>query len=165
MAVYDLDNLDFRDKVNLLYAEKHLRYNVNFEDLLTEPLVTSIRKLKFSLTDTNNDTVKFKSGDILYEMNIHQGITRDRFSVGIRFLNCDLTMIRFDFGNTLRHTNNAHTNEEEVILGSHLHFYSNSSKYATKNVIPLTRIQKFSKLNELYETLNMLIEYTNINIS
>lgn len=165
MAIYDLDNLNFTDKMNLLYADKHLKHNVSFEELLIEPLVTSISKLKFRLTDDSNGTVQFKDGDILYEINIHQGITRDRFSVGIRFLNFDLIMIRFDFGNTLRHTNNANTDEEEVILGSHLHFYSNSSKYSTKNVIPLSKIKKFKNLNELSETLSTLIEYTNINIS
>ncbi|CAH1854505.1 DUF6978 family protein [Convivina praedatoris] len=164
MTTYDLDHLTFINKIELLYAEKSLKHSMKLDELLIAQLIPVISSEKMKLYDKHNNLVQFSEDGILYEINTYQGIESDHFSVGIRFNKYDYFMIRFDFGKTLRHTNNMNTENEEIIEGSHLHFYSHTDKSVSKNVIPIDKLKKFIHLNCLADTLQMVIQYTNIII-
>lgn len=165
MAKYDLENLAFFEKINLLYAEKLIENDNAIEKIINTNLITEVNSYKFKLKDSNNDSIQFNINGILYEINIHQSKTQDKFTINIRFEGIDLCMIRFDFGNNLRHTNNVNKDNEYVVVGSHIHFFSNTDKYATKNVLPMSRVNKFKNLNDLSNAVIKLMNYMNIRIN
>ncbi|WP_224787946.1 DUF6978 family protein, partial [Lactobacillus jensenii] len=85
-----------------------------------------------------------------------------KFSIMLVFRKINRTLIRFDFGEKLRHKNNMGTNHEKVITGSYVHIYSPNGKYDKKNVIPISKFSEFVNIKSIKECLDPFIKYTNI---
>ncbi len=101
---------------------------------------------------------------ILYDFNIHSTPVSTNFTIGLMFDENKRHLIRLDFGENLRHTNDINTKNETVIYGSHAHFNAPSGKYVPKNVVPISNISEFKNINKIREALLTFIDYTNIKI-
>lgn len=158
MIKNDIEQLTFPEKIELLFAEKTASKKLDFDkirnELFTLNIKTESRAYKTKFTDLGND--------IEYMLHVFDTPFDTEFSISIRFIDYDLTMLRFDFTQTKIHTNNFGTEHEQKNAEPHIHFFSPNDKYIKKNVIPISRIAKFKNLSIIAETLEEFIGYTNL---
>lgn len=154
----DINNLS-NDEARKLIAEEKNPTNV----LEYQEIINDIEESLIPLSaHTYRCKVKDRKRHIIYQFQIHSTPISTRFSIGLMFCENHVHLIRLDFGNDLRHTNNYGSDNEEVIYGSHAHINSSASKYSVKNVIPIGQIDDFKNLKRIKEVLIQFIKYTNI---
>lgn len=158
MVTNDIEQLNFLEKIELLYAEKTANKRDEFDRIRNALSALNIKAeghtYKTSFTDLNND--------IEYMLHIFETPFETEFSISIRFLKHDLTMLRFDFTETKIHKNNFGTDMEYKIQEPHIHFFSPNDKHIAKNVVPISDIAKFKNLTMLTNAFEAFISYTNL---
>lgn len=153
----DIDHLTQNDVLTLIDAEKHPQHILEYQDI-----VNQIQQSLVLVSNTYRCTVEDKTRHIIYDFNIHSTPISTHFSIGLMFNENKYHLIRLDFGDNLRHTNNVGTSNETVIVGSHAHFNAPSGKYSPKNVIPIGDFNEFKNLKKIKDVLSKFIDYTNI---
>lgn len=155
----DLDNLTISDAKKLIDAEKNptdpLKYNEIYDDITTSLIVDNGSYIC---------NVIDKSRDIKYEFRtfVAPDPSRKHFSIGLRILSNNIHLIRFDFGSTLRHTNDFNTPNAYPVKGPHVHILSHSSKKVHKNVIPIDNIDSYKNLKSISDVFLEFIKDNNI---
>lgn len=157
MKNYDLSNLSEEDVMDLIKYEKNPDKPLEYKKVYSWIVET----LVFS-NETKRCNVMDPERDIMYLLNVHTTPSPDFFSISLIFVETNRHLVRFDFGNTLRHTNNKGTNKEEIIVGSHVHFNAPPGKYDAKNVIPIGNIEEFVNLKTIHDAWNQFTRYANI---
>ncbi|MCI5761465.1 DUF6978 family protein [Ligilactobacillus agilis] len=157
MNKYDLTNLSKAEVMELIEYEKNPENLMQYHEIHEQIISTLVFK-----ANTYRCKVKDAYNDILYILNIHTTPISTRFSIGLRFTGINKHLLRLDFGDTLRHTNNRGEADEYIVYGSHAHFNSSDDKYSNKNVIPIDKLSEFKNLKLLYDVLWEYIQYTNI---
>lgn len=154
----DINNLN-ENEVNLLIdAEKNPINALKYQDIIEQIQQT----LVLSSSHTYRCSVKDNKRGIIYQFQVHSTPIITKFSVGLMFVENKVHLIRMDFGDDLRHTNNYVTENEVVILGSHVHINLPAGKYVSKNVIPIGSINEFKNIKKIKDGLDEFISYTNI---
>ncbi|MBM6786964.1 hypothetical protein B6U55_03020 [Ligilactobacillus salivarius] len=82
--------------------------------------------------------------------------------MSLRFTENNYHLLRLDFGDNLRHTNNIGKEDEYKVYGSHAHFNAPPGKYDKKNVVPIEDISEFKNLKLIRDVFLEYINYTNI---
>lgn len=154
----DINHLTQDDVKALINAEKHPKNVLKYKNIINQ-----IEQSLVLVSNTYKCTVEDKSRHIIYNFNVHSTPIATIFSIGLMFDENKYHLIRLDFGDNLRHTNNIGTDNETIIHGSHAHFNAPSGKYAPKNVIPIGKINEFKNINKIKDALTKFIKYTNIN--
>ncbi|MFC0290068.1 DUF6978 family protein [Bombilactobacillus bombi] len=153
----NLSNLTLDDAYKLIAYEKNPHYLLEYNEVYNQ-IVNTITY--------DNETYKCQIDDhrnsVFYALNVHTTPVETIFSIGLRDIESNIHLIRFDFGNHLRHTNNQGKKNEKIIHGSHVHFMSVPDKYSVKNVIAVGSIEEFKNLKRIKETFLKFIDYTNI---
>ena len=157
MNKYDLTNLSKAEVMELIEYEKNPENLMQYHEIHEQIISTLVFK-----ANTYRCKVKDAYNDILYILNIHTTPISTRFSIGLRFTGINKHLLRLDFGDTLRHTNNRGEADEYIVYGSHAHFNSSDDKYSNKNVIPIDKLSELKNLKLLYDVLWEYIQYTNI---
>lgn len=157
MERYDLDNLTEEEVMDLISYEKNptdpLEYNEVYSQIIGT-LTYSSKSYRCGVID--------KSRKIMYSLNIHTTPVNTVFSIGLMIIENHKHLVRFDFGEGLKHTNNIGIDDEEVIHGSHVHFNSPAGKYESKNVVPIGNIENFSNIRTIIKAWERFIKYANI---
>lgn len=153
----DINHLTEQDINMLINAEKHPTSILKYHDIIDQieqTLVLSSNTYKCSIED--------KVRNIIYDFHVHLTPVATIFSIGLMFRDNKYHLVRFDFGDNLRHTNYINTNHSVVIYGSHAHFNAPSGKYVPKNVVPIGAISEFKNIKKIKDALLTFIDYTNI---
>lgn len=100
--------------------------------------------------------------EITYELLTHQAKISGRFSIGLRNTVEENFLLRIDYGNTLRHTNNKGKNNEYLVLGAHIHLIAPNDKHSIKNVIPIECVKEFKNIYTIAEVFAKFTDITNI---
>ncbi|WP_367341832.1 hypothetical protein [Limosilactobacillus sp.] len=154
----DINNLSEHEVNILINAEKNPSSILEYQEIIND-IEESLVPLS---AHTYRCEVKDRQRNIIYQFQVHSTPIATRFSIGLMFCDNHIHLIRLDFGEDLRHTNNYGTDEEKVICGSHAHFNSPANKYASKNVIPIGKIDEFKNIKFIRDVLMQFIKYTNI---
>lgn len=157
---FDIENLDKVTIKYLINAEKHPDNEMKYKEIINQieqSLIIDNDSYRCKVTDTKRE--------IVYDFQIHTTPLETNFSIGLMFTGYDIHLVRFDFGDNLRHKNNVGTTQETVVLGSHAHFYAQSNKYIPKNVVPIGDIKEFVNISKIKDALLKFIDYTNIKTS
>lgn len=158
---FDIDSLTIEDAKVLIAAEKNpsnlLEYNRIYRNIV-ETLVAE----REEYVCTVNDNVR----NIEYKFRTFMAAdpSREHFSIGLRIPYNNLHLIRFDFGSTLKHTNNFKTDHEDLVSGSHVHILSLADKMACKNVIPIDDIAEYKNLKRISDVFLRFVEDSNIRV-
>ncbi|MDO4855395.1 MAG: hypothetical protein Q3978_02395 [Limosilactobacillus gorillae] len=156
----DIENLDKATIKQLISAEKYPDNEMEYNDIINQieqSLIIYSNSYHCKATDTNRK--------IVYDFQMHTTPLETNFSIGLMFTEYDIHLVRFDFGNNLRHKNNVGSSQETVVLGSHVHFYAHANKYIPKNVVPIGSIKEFVNISKIKDALLNFIDYTNIKTS
>ncbi|WP_235971898.1 DUF6978 family protein [Limosilactobacillus urinaemulieris] len=137
----DINNLNENEVRTLIEAEKNLTNELEYQEI-----VNQIQQTLILSSHTYRTSVEDEKRKIIYQFQVHSTPIATRFSVGLMFIDNRIHLIRLDFGDDLRHTNNYGTDNEIVVLGSHAHVYSPAGKYISKNVIPISSIEEFKNI-------------------
>lgn len=144
----DLNNLTISDAKKLIAAEKKptnpLEYNKIYDDITTS-LVVDSGSYECNVVDQNRD-IEYR-----FRTFVAPDISKNHFSIGLRILSNNIHLIRFDFGNSLWHTNDFGTPNEHRVKGSHVHILSRPDKNVRKNVIPIDDIDSYKNLKMISE--------------
>lgn len=153
----NLDKLSELDAKKLIQNQKNpislLEYNEVYNQVANTLIHTS-NTYKCQIIDKNEK--------IEYCFSTHTSPLPTNFSIGLRIAKNNIHLIRFDFGENLRHTNNFGQKNECVIIGSHVHILSSPDKRAPKNVIKIDNINGFKNLKIINDVFQKFISYTNI---
>ena len=137
--------------MELIEYEKNPENLMQYHEIHEQIISTLVFK-----ANTYRCKVKDAYNDILYILNIHTTPISTRFSIGLRFTGINKHLLRLDFGDTLRHTNNRGEADEYIVYGSHAHFNSSDDKYSNKNVIPIDKLSEFKNLKLLINSISFI---------
>lgn len=153
----DINNLSLTDANKLIQNQKEpksiLEYNGVYNQVANTLIHTS-STYKCQIIDKNEK--------IEYCFSTHTTPLPTNFSIGLRIEKNNIHLIRFDFGENLRHKNNFGQKNEYVITGPHVHILSSSNKRVPKNVIKVDNINSFKNLKIINDVFQQFISYTNI---
>lgn len=155
----NLDNLTISDAKKLIAAEKNPTNQLDYEEIyrnIAESLIIDNGSYECDVIDKNRD-IKYK-----FRTFVAPDASKNHFSIGLRILSNNIHLIRFDFGSTLRHTNNFGTPDAYKVIGSHVHILSRSDKSAHKNVIPIDDIDNYKNLKTISEVFLEFIKDNSI---
>lgn len=156
MEKYDLNNLEDNDIKELLEYEKNPSNPLEYEDVynqIVSTLIYSTGKYTCEVVDNLNNIVYIFSTLTTPVPNI--------FTISLRFTENNYHLLRLDFGDNLRHTNNIGKEDEYKVYGSHAHFNAPPGKYDKKNVVPIEDISEFKNLKLIRDVFLEYINYTN----
>jgi len=154
---YELDNLNEKEVMELIKYEKNPENLMEYQDIYNQIVSTLVYE-----TGSYYCKIRDRDNNITYSLGIHTTPINSRFSVGLRFTEVNKQLLRLDFGDTLRHTNNQGKVNEYIVHGSHAHFNSPNDKYSKKNVIPIADLPEFKNLKLIHDVFIEYIRYTNI---
>lgn len=155
--MYDIDNLTLAEAENLINYEKNpktpLDYTYVYNSIATS-LVVKRGKYQAIIVDNNQN--------ISYYLDVLATPVNTTFTISLRVQKNNLHLIRFDFGEMLRHKNNYGKNNEYYVHGSHVHINSLPNKESPKDVIPISNIDEFKNLKTIQDAFQEFVVYTNI---
>lgn len=155
----DYDNLNESEITTLINNKKEPKNQEQYDQMYNEVITTL-----FSQRHSNRTVVLDTLDDnIDYILTTNQTPIETRFTIALILKTNQYTLVRFDFGETLKHTNNFGTDNEEVIKGSHVHIYCAPSKYSPKNVYPVASIPNLQSITLIKNAFLEFISYTKIN--
>ena len=157
MKKIDLENLSTKEVNDLIRYEKYPLDPLQYQEVYNQIISNMIFE-----AHNYSCEIKDKSRNIIYDFTVHTTPIESRFSIGLRFTSVCKFLIRFDFGDTLKHKNNFGLSNETVITGSHVHINSATNKYKNKNVIPISSFEDFKNLKLIKDVFLEVINYTNI---
>ncbi len=157
MKKYDLSNLNETEVMELIDYEKNPENIMEYQEIYNQIISTLVYE-----TGSYRCKIEDRTHDIMYSLNIHTTPISTRFSVGLRFIGVNKQLLRLDFGDTLRHTDNQDEVDEYIVIGSHAHFNSPNDKHSKKNVIPIGDLPEFKNLKLIHDVFLEYIRYTNI---
>lgn len=154
----NINNLSLADAKKIIHNQKEpksiLEYNEVYNQVANTLIYTS-NTYKCQIIDKNEK--------IEYCFSTHTTPLPTNFSIGLRIEKNNIHLIRFDFGENLKHTNNYGEKDEYVVLGSHVHILAEPNKRTPKNVIKIDDITSFKNLKIINDVFRQFISYTNIN--
>ena len=159
MDKYDLYNLEDRDVSDLIEFEKNPNNLLEYEEVYNQIATTLIYdngKYRCEVIDNLNN--------IEYVLNVNMTPIPSIFSISLRFVENNYHLLRLDFGDNLRHTNNYGKEDQYEVRGSHAHIYAPPGKYDKKNVIPIGNISEFKNLKLIRDVFLEYIDYVNIKV-
>ncbi len=157
MEKLNINNLTIKQVNALIKSEKNppnvLKYNDVYKQIVEGVVYTG-------------HTYKCEVRDVLrkisYNLLVHTTPIETHFSISLMFTENHFHLIRFDFGDNLRHTNYAGTDHEKIVVGSHVHYNASPQKYAPKNVVPIEEIDEFKNIKIIKDAFVEFLKYTNI---
>ena len=149
--------LTLNDVQTLIEAEKNPEFPLEYRDVYNQIVNSFIH-----LAGKYKCTVIDRSRDVVYKLMILCTPIKTKFSISLMFSESHYHLIRFDFGEDLRHINNYHSDNEKEILGSHVHLNAPPGKHNAKNVIPISSIDEFKNIKIIKDAFLEFIKYTNI---
>ena len=153
----DINNLTITQVQQLIEEEKNPQNVLEYRDVydqIVSSLVYSAHTYRCQVID--------RIRNIEYDFLVHTTPLETQFSLSLMFTENHYHLIRFDFGENLRHTNYVGTDHEEVIVGSHVHYNASPNKYDPKNVIHIGEIEEFKNIELIKDAFLEYIKYTNI---
>lgn len=153
----NLANLTSSDIDHLIAAEKNPDNLLEYQDIMNQIISTLVFSNK-----TLSCTVIDHKRSLTYRFSVHTTPLETNFSVGLMFEANHYHLLRLDFGDNLRHTNNQGTSDEYVVIGSHAHINSPSNKYTPKNVLPIGKLADFVNIKLIRDAINQYTKTTNI---
>lgn len=153
----DLNELTTEQIEILIKAEKNPENAMDYRDILDQVFQSII----FTGQSYRCIVVDGKRS-VRYQFQIHTTPVETIFSVGLMFEENHYHLLRLDFGDNLRHTNNIGRDNEYVVKGSHAHINSPSSKYVAKNVTPISELTEFANIKLIKDAVDEYLKYANI---
>ncbi|MBF8969954.1 hypothetical protein [Streptococcus sp. NLN64] len=146
----DLTNLTDKDIATII---KRLKMPKN-EDRMTDLYY----KLSSLFGKINSDIVIIDTEKLQYYLHVFRGKRNpERYSIHLRLKNLQEHIIRLDINPSNRHTNPDGT----VIIGSHIHVYSN--QYTKKDATAVLLSESdFPNITHIIDAFDSFLSYTNI---
>ena len=147
MNYSNLDDAQVQEIINRL---KHPKNQLTF-DQIYNTISAMFGKIEVDETIIDDD-------DIQYILHIFRGrLNNERFSIHLRLKDFHDHIVRVDI-----HPSNRHINPDvKVIIGSHIHIYSNKHDKRDSIAIPL-KDSNFPNVNQIIDVFTEFISYTNI---
>lgn len=147
MNYSNLDDAQVQEIINRL---KYPKNQLSFDQIFNT-ISSMFGRIEVDETIIDDD-------DIQYIFHIFRGrINNERFSIHLRFKDFYDHIIRIDI-----HPSNKHVNPDgKIIIGSHIHIYSNKQDKRDAIAIPLED-SGFPNVNQIVDVFTEFISYTNI---
>jgi hypothetical protein len=153
-------NLSELTDSEILYLIENLKAPVDeFEFMrvynnIVQSLIPGSEKMTSFLVDITEE--------IEYVLHTWDSGISGTFSISLRFKDDPHTLLRFDFGDHLRHTNRWNQSDEHVVVGPHMHVYAIAEKKVPKDVIPLNDVRGFPRVRVIRDAYLAFLEYANV---
>ncbi|MFP7481254.1 DUF6978 family protein [Weissella paramesenteroides] len=154
----DYDSLTTSEITELVTDPKKPANNVEYNDIYNEIVTTILSEQsqkKTVILDTIDDSID-------YILTTNQSPIETRFTIALILKINHYTLVRYDFGKTLKHTNDYGTDHEQVIRGSHVHIYCAPNKYSPKNVYPISDFPRLHNIELIKSAFLEFISFTHI---
>lgn len=152
----DLDDLNDTEVFYLIKNEK--KKILEFKNVYNELVNTFINQ-----SQKYHTVIIDAKEDVEYIINILETPIQTTFTITLRFKDDPHHLLRFDFGNELRHKNDYGKPTQYSVIGSHLHIYALPDKKSIKNVVPISNIKEFKNISIIADAYAEFVRYTNIN--
>lgn len=157
-SILNLDKQTLSKVMKLIEAEKHPDNVIEFNDIFmrfVRTLTTDVTSGRCVITETLTD--------LRYILDYHLTPISTQYTIQLRNPKTNIILVRFDFGNTIRHTNNRNEPNEYKVVGSHIHIYADPDKHTLKNVIPISTIDNFPNIKIIVDAFIAFLQYTRVN--
>lgn len=156
----DLNDEDIQLVKTLIENEKNPKNELEFHKI--EKQIIETLDIDCSKTNKMRCKVIDHEREIEYLFNVLLTKRSDKFNIGLFSLEYQKFLLRFDFGDTLRHKNNYGTENEYMVFGPHIHVFDLPDKRSEKNVIPIESVESFKNLYHIADIFDKFVKATNI---